>query len=151
MTLLKNPRERSRFIRYSIVGGVGALVDFTVLNLLITVFSVSSVIASVFSFLAAVVSNFTWNRFWTYPDSRSKRVSRQIMEFAAVSVVGLAIRTPVYALLEQTFTRMLARLALQLPLSYEFLGRNMALATVIGIVMLWNFIVNRFWTFSDVD
>ncbi len=151
MILLKNPRERSRFLRYSIVGGIGALVDFTVLNLLITVFAVSSVIASVFSFLAAVVSNFTWNRLWTYPDSRSKRVPRQIMEFAAVSVVGLAIRTPVFVLLEQTFTRMLARLTLQLPLSDEVLGRNMALALVIGIVMLWNFIVNRFWTFSDVD
>ena len=151
MTLLKNPRERSRFLRYSIVGVIGALVDFAILNLLISVFSVSSVLASVFSFLAAVVSNFTWNRLWTYPDSRSKRVSRQIMEFAVVSLVGLAIRTPIYALLEQTFTRMLARLAMQLPLSHEVMGQNMALAVVIGIVMLWNFIVNRFWTFSDVD
>jgi putative flippase GtrA len=151
MILLKNPRERSRFLRYSIVGGIGALVDFSILNLLITVFGVSSVIASVFSFLAAVVSNFIWNRFWTYPDSRSKRVSRQIMEFAAVSIIGLAIRTPVYAVLEQTFIRMLQAPTLQLPLSHEVLGRNIALASVIGIVMLWNFIVNRFWTFSDVD
>lgn len=151
MILLKNPRERSRFLRYSIVGGIGALVDFTVLNLLISVFSVSSVIASVFSFLAAVVSNFTWNRLWTYPDSRSKRVSRQVMEFSVVSVIGLAIRTPVYALLEQAFIPMLARLALQLPLSHEVLGQNMALASVIVMVMLWNFFLNRFWTFSDVD
>lgn len=151
MILLKNPRERSRFIRYSIVGVVGALVDFTVLNLLISVFSVSSVIASVFSFLAAVISNFTWNRLWTYPDSRSKRVSRQIMEFAVVSLVGLAVRTPIYAVLEQTFIRMLSQLSLNLPFSNEVMGQNMALAIVIGIVMFWNFIVNRFWTFSDVD
>jgi hypothetical protein len=73
------------------------------------------------------------------------------MEFAAVSIIGLAIRTPVYAVLEQTFIRMLQAPTLQLPLSHEVLGRNIALASVIGIVMLWNFIVNRFWTFSDVD
>ena len=151
MILLKNPHERSRFLRYSIVGGVGALVDFSVLNLLISVFGVSSVIASVFSFLAAVVSNFTWNRLWTYPDSRSKRISRQIMEFTAVSVIGLTIRTPVFVILEQTFTRMLQALSYQLPLTSEVLGQNIALASVIGIVMIWNFIINRFWTFSDVD
>jgi putative flippase GtrA len=151
MILLKNPQERSRFLRYSIVGGVGALVDFSVLNLLITVFGVSSVIASIFSFLAAVGSNFTWNRLWTYPDSRTKHVSQQIMEFTAVSIIGLTIRTPVFAILEQIFTRMLQSLSYQLPLSSETLGRNIALASVIGIVMLWNFIVNRFWTFSDID
>lgn len=151
MILLKNPRERSRFLRYSVVGAIGALVDFVVLNALISTFGVMSLIASVFSFLAAVVSNFTWNRYWTYPDSRSKRVTRQMTEFAIVSGIGLVIRTPIFALLEPALKTLFNSLSLSIPISPDVLGRNLALTVVIGIVMLWNFFVNRLWTFSDVD
>lgn len=151
MILLKNPRERSRFLRYSVVGAIGALVDFVVLNVLISTFGVMSLIASVFSFLAAVVSNFTWNRYWTYPDSRSKRVTRQMTEFAIVSGIGLVIRTPIFALLEPALKTLFNSLSLSIPISPDVLGRNLALTVVIGIVMLWNFFVNRLWTFSDVD
>lgn len=151
MILLKNPRERSRFLRYSVVGAIGALVDFVVLNVLISTFGVISLIASVFSFLAAVVSNFTWNRYWTYPDSRSKRVTRQMTEFAIVSGIGLVIRTPIFALLEPALKTLFNSLSLSIPISPDVLGRNLALTVVIGIVMLWNFFVNRLWTFSDVD
>ncbi len=151
MILLKNSRERTRLLRYSIVGTLGALVDFAVFNLLISLVGISSVLASVFSFLAAVVSNFTWNRYWTYPDSRSKAVSRQMAEFGVVSLLGLAIRTPVFAILYPFFRDLFSRFSLPLSLSEEVLGRNLALGVVIGIVMLWNFIINRLWTFSDVD
>lgn len=151
MILLKNPRERSRFLRYSVVGAIGALVDFVVLNVLISTFGVMSLIASVFSFLAAVVSNFTWNRYWTYPDSRSKRVTRQMTEFAIVSGIGLVIRIPIFALLEPALKTLFNSLSISIPISPDVLGRNLALTVVIGIVMLWNFFVNRLWTFSDVD
>jgi putative flippase GtrA len=30
-------------------------------------------------------------------------------------------------------------------------GKNLALALAVGIVMFWNFFVNRYWTYSDVD
>jgi len=149
--LLKNSRERTRLLRYSIVGALGALVDFAVFNLLISLVGVSSVLASVFSFLAAVVSNFTWNRYWTYPDSRSKAVSRQMAEFGVVSLLGLAIRTPVFAILHPFFRDLFSRFSLPFSLGEEVVGRNVALAVVIGIVVLWNFIINRLWTFSDVD
>ena len=151
MILLKNSRERTRLLRYSIVGAIGALVDFAVFNLLISLVGISSVLASVFSFLAAVVSNFTWNRYWTYPDSRSKAVSRQMAEFGVVSLLGLVIRTPVFAILHPLFRDLFSRFSLPFSLSEEVVGRNVALAVVIGIVMLWNFIINRLWTFSDVD
>ena len=32
----------------------------------------------------------------------------------------------------------------------EFLARNLTLAIAVGIVMLWNFFVNRRWTYKDV-
>lgn len=151
MSMLKDRRERSRFVRYSIVGAVGAAVDFTVLNILTSLFGVTSVIASVLSFIAAVISNFTWNRYWTYPDSRSKKFSRQLIQFSVVSIIGLGIRTSVFAILESMFLTILINSSFTLPFEPDIIALNLALAVVIGIVMVWNFVVNRFWTFSDVD
>jgi putative flippase GtrA len=38
-----------------------------------------------------------------------------------------------------------------LPLETGFLAKNFTLALAVGIVMLWNFFVNRYWTYNDVD
>lgn len=152
-SIVNNPRERTRFVRFAVVGIIGAVVDFGTFNLLASIFSVPVVLASIFSFMAAIVSNFTWNRFWTYPDSRSKVISRQLIEFSVVSVVGLLIRTPIIAFLEQPLELGFHRLSF-LPfgfLSAEFLGNNAALACAVLVVMFWNFFINRYWTYSDVE
>lgn len=153
-------REFIRFYKFSIVGAIGAVVDFGSFNLLTVLAGIGGVVASVISFIAALTSNFIWNRFWTYPDSRSKRVHHQAIQFALVNLIGLAIRTPVFALLEQPATDLAATgLAPGGPLARTLLatvapltvGRNLALAAAVLVVMLWNFGVNRVWTYSDVD
>lgn len=68
-SVISNPRERTRFLRFAVVGIMGAVVDFGTFNLLSSVVGLSAVVASVFSFMAAIISNFTWNWYWTYPDS----------------------------------------------------------------------------------
>ena len=87
-------QERKRFLRFAVVGTIGAVVDFATMNILTVFFHITFIIASIISFAAAVLSNFLWNRFWTYPDSRSKKVHRQVIQFLLVSVIGLPIRTP---------------------------------------------------------
>ena len=143
-------QERTRFFRFAIVGAIGAVVDFGVLNLLVLVFGMPTVWASVVSFIAAVISNFTWNRLWTYPDSRSKPLLQQGAQFLLVSVIGLLIRTPLFALLEHNLLRMLSGSMPIRWLSAQFVAHNTALAVVILIVMFWNFIANRYWTYSDI-
>ncbi len=150
--ILSNPRERSRFLRFAVVGAFGAIVDFGTFNLLTSVFTLPAVLASVCSFCAAIVSNFIWNRYWTYPDSRSKRVSRQMLQFAMISLIGLLIRTPLFAVLETPLRNLFAGLNLGGPtVTPDFLGHNLALAIAIGVVMFWNFFVNRYWTYGDVE
>ena len=100
-SIVTNPRERTRFLRFATVGVIGAVVDFGTYTLLHDGLGVIAVLASVLSFIAAIISNFTWNRYWTYPDSRSKQMSRQVVQFAAVSGIGLGIRTPIFAFLEK--------------------------------------------------
>jgi putative flippase GtrA len=149
--IVTDTKERTRFLKFMGVGLIGAVVDFGTFNLLATLFSVSSVLASMVSFVLALTSNFLWNRFWTYPDSRSKPVSRQLGQFLVISVLGLAIRTPLFAWLEKVMIRLFSTNLPTFSFSPTFLGHNISLAIVILIVMFWNFFANRFWTYNDVD
>jgi len=144
-------REAGRFMRFAVVGVIGAVVDFGTFNLLTAVFGVWSVAASIVSFTAALISNFTWNRFWTYPDSRAKPLRRQATQFAVVSFVGLAIRTPIFAFAEQGLVRLAARSPLPGIPDMSQLASNAALAIAVIVVLFWNFAINRIWTYSDVD
>lgn len=67
-SILTNNRERTRFLKFTVVGFIGAVVDFGVMNFMVAVFSTTLVVAGTVSFITAVLSNFLWNRFWTYPD-----------------------------------------------------------------------------------
>jgi putative flippase GtrA len=152
-SIVTNPRERTRFLRFATVGIIGAVVDFGTFNLLTTFIGLTAVVASVFSFIAAIISNFTWNRYWTYPDSRSKPLSRQLIQFSMVSALGLLIRTPIIAILEPFFTRLFNGFAF-LPIGFitaELLADNLALAIAVIVVMFWNFFINRYWTYDDIN
>jgi putative flippase GtrA len=152
-SIITNPKERTRFFRFAVVGIIGAVVDFGTFNLLTNFADFSAVWASVISFIAAIISNFTWNRYWTYPDSRSKPIGRQLIQFSVVSIIGLVIRTPLIALLEPLFNRLFSDFAF-LPINFltaEFLANNLALAIAVIVVMFWNFFINRYWTYSDIE
>jgi putative flippase GtrA len=153
--LLTRP-ELSRFVKFSAVGALGFVIDIGTFNLLHTRLGLAWLPASVCSFVAAVTSNFIWNRYWTYPDSRSKPLRRQAGQFAVVSLIGLAIRTTVLALLRGPSTSVASillgtGLAASATVSASTLGINMSLAAAIIIVLFWNFLANRLWTYADVD
>ena len=148
--IINNITERKRFYKFAAVGIMGAVIDFGIFNLLISCIGIKSVWASVVSFSFAVVSNFLWNRLWTYPDSRSKTLSRQLFQFCVISLIGLGIRTPLFAWLEKMIVNLSGRFLPKFFLSPTFLGHNVSLAVAIVVVLLWNFGANRFWTYNDV-
>ncbi len=151
MSIITNARERTRFLRFAVVGAIGAVVDFGVMNLMVGLLNTPLVVAGTISFIAAVISNFLWNRYWTYPDSRSRPVARQLVMFAIVSVTGLGIRVPLLALLEPLFLRLFESLPFTIPFfSADFLADNFTLAVAVIVVMFWNFFANRYWTYNDV-
>ena len=150
-TILTDPRERGRFLRFAVVGFIGAVVDFGVANLLVYAFLAPLVVAGTISFIVAILSNFFWNRYWTYPDSRSKPISKQLIQFSVVSVMGLTIRIPILRFLEPVMFRWFSNLPFSLPvLTPDLLAKNVTLAIAVLIVMFWNFFVNRYWTYNDV-
>lgn len=151
-----NSKELVRFLKFSVVGTIGAVVDFGTLYLLHTVLELPIVLSNTCSFTTAVLSNFTWNRYWTYPDSRSKPVRTQLLQFFVVNIAGWGINTGILVLLRYPCTSLVGALGQALgasidpDLSYR-LGYNLAKAIATGVVLFWNFFINRYWTYSDVD
>jgi putative flippase GtrA len=151
IAVLTNPIERGRFLRFMAVGAIGAVVDFGVANALTQFLAMPLVLAGTISFCCAVISNFVWNRYWTYPESRSRRVAHQLGMFALVNVAGVTIRVPILHFVEPPMIQFFGSASRLPTLSPEFAARNATLAVAVGIVMLWNFFVNRYWTYNDVD
>ncbi len=154
--LQTNRKEVIRFLKFSVVGTIGAVVDFGTLYLLHVVVGLPIVLANTCSFTAAVLSNFTWNRYWTSPDSRSKPIRTQLAQFFVVNIAGWGINTGILVLLRYPCVSLMgaATRAMALSLTPELLyklGYNLAKAIATGVVLFWNFFVNRFWTYSDVS
>ena len=139
-TLLHEQRsEVVRFLKFCVVGAIGAIVDFSLLNLGIQVFGLPKWLANTFSFFAAVLSNFYWNRHWTYPETRGDPIGPQLSRFMFVNIGGYAINQAIFLSLDR----------------YVFSdwgpwGYNLAKVIAIGVVLFWNFGVNRVWTYGKV-
>jgi putative flippase GtrA len=149
IAIINNPIERTRFLKFMVVGAFGAVVDFGIANVLAH-FGMPLVYAGTISFTCAVVSNFIWNRFWTYPDSRSRPLHHQLGMFFLVNIVGVGIRIPILHFVEPVLREFFHNENFSASLTPEFIARNVTLAIAVGIVMLWNFFVNRYWTYNDV-
>jgi putative flippase GtrA len=139
---LENRKEFERFFKFAVVGAVGAMVDFIVLNILVQLLGMAPVYANPFSFSAAVASNFTWNRLWTFPESRERRLREQLPKFALVNLIGLGINQAIFVTMLHT---LMPRLHITHPFDY-----NLAKLLAIGVVLFWNFGVNRLWTYRGL-
>jgi len=153
-----NQKEFVRFIKFSIVGTLGAVIDFGLLNLLVQLAGFPKVLANVCSFTAAVISNFVWNRLWVYPETRGEPLRKQFVQFSVVNVAGLAINTAIFYVSDRWFlgeAGLLAgpagALALAIGMEHFDLAYNGAKVIATGVVLFWNFVINRLWTFRHVQ
>jgi putative flippase GtrA len=149
--ILTESKERVRFLKFATVGALGAVIDFGVMNLLTHFFNLRLVFAGTVSFVCAVVSNFLFNRYWTYPDSRSRHVLHQLGMFFLVNAAGIAIRIPILHYAEPPLANAFMNTAHLSDGLAEALARNATLAVAVGVVMIWNFFINRYWTYNDIE
>jgi putative flippase GtrA len=165
-------KEVERFLKFAIVGAFGAIVDFATLIILqATILPPTTpdrepvlfnvILATTIAFIAAILSNFTWNRLWTYPDSRTRSMRRQLVLFAFISFIGWVGRTIWISIAFEPLGQFL--MPILLPEIRLFrpgyipshsaeakLGTIAAMMIGIVVVMIWNFIANRLWTYNDV-
>ncbi|MBI5567633.1 MAG: GtrA family protein [Chloroflexi bacterium] len=145
----RNRKELKRFIKFMFVGGVGAVIDFGALNILAHGLNLDLRISGTISFAMAVTSNFLWNRYWTYPESRAFPALPQYLQFFVINAMALVIRLPILTLLPGPIGGLLESLGLDVGTA-EVLGNNAALAVAVGIAMFWNFFINRFVTYRHI-
>jgi putative flippase GtrA len=149
--ILTDDKERARFLKFATVGAIGSVVDIGVMNLLTRMFHMSLVLAGSISFVCAVTNNFMGNRYWTYPDSRSRPLMHQLSMFFLVNAIGIGIRIPILRYVEPPLARIFMSMAHLNTITADTIAKNATLILAIGVVMLWNFFVNRYWTYNDID
>ena len=137
-------KEAKHLIKYGMVGVSGTIIELVLLNFLIFVAGWDSdfqkVMANVVAVSVAIISNFIWNRLWTFPESRSGGASKQFAKFAIVSVIGLVINSVIFFLADKYIFS---------PWLPDFVAVQLAKFTAIAITLMWNFTINRFWTFKS--
>jgi len=152
-----NSKELTRFLKFSVVGTLGAAIDFGTLNLLILAFGFSKVLANTCSFTMAVFSNFVWNRLWTFPESRDRPIAPQLAQFFLVNVGGLLLNQAIFLSLDAwvlgeagVLATPMATLALNVGVAHYELAYNLSKVVATIIVLFWNFGANRLWTYRGI-
>ena len=119
-----------KFLKFCAVGFSGMLIDFGTTWLLKEKAGINKYIANSTGFILASTSNYIWNRVWTF-ESRNSEIAIEYFSFILISVAGLGINNLVIYLLNDK-------------LKFNFyLSKLLA----IGVVTIWNFIMNFIITF----
>lgn len=141
----KTKKEAKRFIKYGLVGILGTIIDFGILNLLVFAAGWSSpngkLLANIVSTSIAIISNFVCHRYWTFPESQRRNGGTQLVQFVIVSLVGLCLNTLVFYLSSHYFFE----LFLPITIAVQF-----AKATASAVILFWNFGANRMWTYRGL-
>ena len=140
-TYTKRYKELQRFLRFLIVGAGGTILDFCLLTFFKEFTILPTMVANLISYTAGGISNFTFHKLWTYADSRRKWVLTQFGQFTLVGLSGLILNTLLVVRLEGYFNRLPNH-----PLHTYLPAKLIAVFCII----LWNYFVNRYWTFKDV-
>lgn len=121
-----------KFLKFGIVGCLGTLIDFGTTYLCKEILKLNKFLSNAIGFTLAATSNYILNRIWTW-QSTSTEVGIEYLKFFSVSIVGLGLNTLIIYLLNEKFR-------------FNFWWSKV-LAT--GVVMLWNFFANNFFTFAN--
>jgi hypothetical protein len=71
--------------------------------------------------------------------------------FFLVNLMGIVFRIPILHFVEPIMAGAFEDIAHLSHVSAEILAKNATLAFAIGLVMIWNFFINRYWTYNDIE
>ncbi|MGQ9888337.1 MAG: GtrA family protein [Aggregatilineales bacterium] len=157
--------EVERFLKFAIIGALGAVLDVTMLfalqaTILPPVTTLAVVAATSAAFLTATVHNYLWNRYWTFPDARGHSLRWQLIRFTIINAIGWLLRTVWISAAYLWLGALLMPVALPVVRLFRpayvpsatasaKLGSIAALLIGIAVILFWNFLANRLWTFRE--
>lgn len=120
-----------QFLKFSVVGFLGTIVNLIVLYLLTEFFGVYYLLSAFFAFIAAVINNFIWNKVWTFKEKFNHKPVTKFGQFFFVSLIALGVNLSFLYLFTEVFG------------IYYLVSQVFAI--IISLVI--NFIGNKLWTF----
>lgn len=133
MRALSRRRGVRQFLKFGIVGASGTLVNFVVAHALNKTTDLSWFTDFAIGFMAGGVSNYIFNRIWTFGSRRNPLVEG--LQFLTVSAIALIFGKAVFAIADHAGF-------------YHFTTVWLA-ATLAGIFV--NFFLNKYWTFRHLN
>ncbi|MBT8127016.1 MAG: GtrA family protein [Gammaproteobacteria bacterium] len=128
--LTKQRGTIGQFMLYAGVGAIGTIGHYTTLIILVEFWALDPVIASCLGFVVGALINYILNYHFTFQSE--KRHREALTKFLLVAIAGAGINGVImYIGVENT--------------QFNYLLVQIFATTV---VLLWNFIVNKLWTFT---
>jgi putative flippase GtrA len=120
-----------KILKFGVVGMSGMIIDFSTTYLCKEILKIHKYVSNAMGFVLAASWNYFFNRIWTF-ESHNPHMAYEFFRFFMVSLIGLGINTLILWLLVSKFKQ------------HFYLSKLFA----IGVVMVWNFVVNWLVTFS---
>jgi len=117
--------------RFVVIGCVATLMQYTVLIVLVQSGLADAVTASGFGFVSSALLNYILNRRFTFFSEAAHR--KTAFRFTVVAVSGLSINSGLLFWMDETWG----------------LHYLVAQLCATAVVLVWNFLLSRFWTFSS--
>ncbi len=125
----------TQLFRYTLVGGLAFLLDFSLLAVLVEWARLPVLVAATIAFTAGLLANYALSVRWIFAQRRLRRPWLEFGLFAAIGVIGLGVNAATMFL----FTSVLG--------VHYLIGKISS--TV--IVYLWNFIARKLALFSEAE
>lgn len=119
-----------QFLMFAGVGAIGTLGHYTTLIVLVQFWAVDPVFASSFGFIVGAIINYVLNYHFTFRSD--KQHTEALIKFLIVATIGAGINGTV------------------MYFGVEFTSINYLIVQIFAtvIVLFWNFLVNKLWTFA---
>lgn len=140
LTTLKAHFKRIR--RFSFIGLINAIIDFSVYGLLIYFFSFHHVLAHLCAFMVANINSFFCNAIWTFDNLKKDQLKKQMLSFYKVTGIGLILSTATVYLGEKVIA----------PYFVGGYGASFVAKVIAMFVsLIWNYLGSWFFVFKEKE
>jgi len=117
-----------QFSCFFIVGALSALIQFSILISFVEFLFIEPILASTLGYIAGALINYTLNHYFTFKSSLSHKKS--LVRFTLNSLFGLLLNFSLMKILLTHYAYIISQIL------------------VSGVILFWNFLVHRYWTFG---
>lgn len=119
------------FSKFTLVGVINTVIDFSIFFILHDLFGVMFVIAHVSAFFVALANSFYFNAIWTFKNLKRDQLVKQISAFVIIGVMGLVLSTlTIYA-------------------ANHFMWVYYAKILAMAVSLIWNYVGSWIFVFKD--